>query len=130
MDQRTLIISCVEYYSHAKIITGPMMFKSFEETEILSLLLESLKQFPQMDMGFFLGVIDGVLAQGSYLADCNFPGSQERIAKICEVVAMLAKKHKMNDLEACQMYYSSKTAETIDIEQKSAQEIYDLIEAE
>ena len=48
---------------------------------------------------------------------------------------MLMKKHKMNDLEACEMYYHSRTAASVsdektDFYKKSAKEIYDLVEAE
>ena len=65
MDQHTLIISCVEYYSCAKELPAPLAFRSFEETDLMPLLLDSQKQFPQMQLDFFLGIIDGVLTLGS-----------------------------------------------------------------
>lgn len=134
MDQRTLIISCVEYYSHAKDMPAPLAFQSFEQTDVMPMLLESQKQFPQMALDFYLGMIDGILTLGSQAAGGNFQADDARIAKIAEVVAMLAKKHKMDDLEACRMYYSSATAKAVDADAallaQPAQTIFEQIEAE
>lgn len=134
MDQRTLIISCVEYYSHAKDMPAPLAFQSFEQTDVMPMLLESQKQFPQMALDFYLGMIDGILTLGSQAAGGNFQADDARIAKIAEVVAMLAKKHKMDDLEACRMYYSSTTAKAVDADAallaQPAQTIFEQIEAE
>ncbi len=135
MDQRTLIISCVEYYSYIKKIPSALAFKSFELTDLMPLLLDSHKQFPEMELSFFFGIIDGILSLGGQIAGDDFDPEQTNIAKIEEIVAMLAKKHKMNDMEACQMYYHSKTGEAVSTEKdgfhlKSSKELFDLIEAE
>ena len=115
MDQRTLVVSCVEYYSDLKNIPSNKVFISFQQS----------------------GMIDGL----TYL-ECD-AGEQEkeythhenRAAVGAEVVALLQKKHKMNDLEACEMYYNSQTAGLVSEDktgwyQKPAQEIFEQIEAE
>ena len=60
---------------------------------------------------------------------------ESRAAVGAEVVALLQKKHKMNDLEACEMYYNSQTAGLVSEDktgwyQRPAQEIFEQIEAE
>lgn len=134
MEQRTLIISCVEYYSHAKDMPAPLAFQSFEQTDIMPMLLESQKQFPQMTLDFYLGMIDGILTLGSKAAGGQFEADEAQIARIAEVVALLAKKHKMDDLEACRMYYRSAAAKAISENEKllaqPAQAIFEQIEAE
>lgn len=134
MEQRTLIISCVEYYSHAKDMPAPLAFQSFEQTDVMPMLLDSQKQFPQMALDFYLGMIDGILTLGSQAAGGNFQADEAQIAKIAEVVGLLAKKHKMSDLEACRMYYTSAAAKAIAEDttrlQQPAQAIFEQIEAE
>ncbi len=135
MDQHTLIISCVEYYSCAKDLPAPLAFRSFEETDLMPLLLDSQKQFPQMQLDFFLGIIDGVLTLGSQKAGGNFQADEQRVAKIGEVVSLLMKMHKMDALQACRMYYSSQAAKALDageagMQAKSVEQLVDLIEAE
>lgn len=60
---------------------------------------------------------------------------ENRAAVGAEVIALLQKKHKMNELEACEMYYNSQTAGLVAEDktgwyQKPAQEIFEQIEAE
>ena len=105
MDQRTLVVSCVEYYSDLKNIPSNKVFISFQQSGFIDLILDSHKTF------------------------------ENRAAVGAEVVALLQKKHKMNDLEACEMYYNSQTAGLVSEDktgwyQKPAQEIFEQIEAE
>lgn len=135
MDQRTLIISCVEYYSYLKNMPAHLVFKSFERTEMVSMLVNTLKQFPTMDLGFFLGMVDGLTALIGDAKEDDYNHHDERTDLGLEVVSMLMKAHKMNDVEACTMYYHSKTSELVSEDhtgyyKKPAQEIFDLIEAE
>ncbi len=135
MDQRTLIVSCVEYYSSLKNIPADKVFVSLARTELLTMILESHQQFPEMDLSFYMGMIDGLIALESDAKEQDYGHYQERTALGIEVVSMLAKKHKMNDMEACGMYYHSKTAEAVSEDKtgyylKSPQEIFDMIEAE
>lgn len=135
MDQHTLIISCVEYYSHLKNIPGNKVFAAFERANFISMILDSRKMFPEMNLDFYIGMIDGLTFLESDASDQDYSHHEDRSALIAEIVSMLKKKHKMDDLEACQMYYHSKTAEAVSEEktgyyQKSPKEIFDLIEAE
>ncbi|MBR4015705.1 MAG: hypothetical protein IKI88_05840 [Anaerotignum sp.] len=135
MDQRTLIVSCIEYYSYLKNIPANKVFSSFHRNAILPLILESHEQFPEMGVGFYMGMIDGLIALESDAQADDYLHFEERTALGLEVVAMLAKRHRMNDREACEMYYHSKTAESVSEDKtgyylKSAKEIFELIEAE
>ena len=49
MEQRTLIVSCMEYYSHLKNIPADKVFSSFEQSGFITMLLDTLRQFPEMD---------------------------------------------------------------------------------
>lgn len=135
MDQRTLIASCVEYYSHLKNIPSDKVFLSFEQAGFIDMILESHRQFPEMDLDFYMGMIDGLTHLENDSPERDYLHYEERAALTAEVVAMLQKKHKMNDLEACQLYYHSRTAEAVSEDktgyyQKTPREIFDLIEAE
>lgn len=135
MDQRTLVVSCVEYYSHLKNIPSNKVFASFEHAKFIDMILDTQKMAPEMGPDFYIGMIDGLTYLESDSTADEYSHYEERTALVDEVVAMLQKKHKMNDLEACHMYYHSKTAEFVSEEKtgwykKSPKEIYDLIEAE
>ena len=60
MDQRTLVVSCVEYYSDLKNIPSNKVFISFQQSGCIDLILDSHKTFPEMDIDFFVGMIDGL----------------------------------------------------------------------
>ena len=60
MDQRTLVVSCVEYYSDLKNIPSNKVFISFQQSGFIDLILDSHKTFPEMDIDFFVGMIDGL----------------------------------------------------------------------
>ncbi|WP_313530011.1 hypothetical protein [Anaerotignum sp.] len=135
MEEKTLIVSCVEYYSFLKNIPANKVFQSFQQASILSMILESNQNFPEMDLGFYAGMIDGIIAMESDADENDYEHYKERIALISEVVSMLAKKHHLDPVEACQMYYISHTAEMVSEDstgyyQKIAAEIYALVEAE
>ena len=112
MDQRTLVVSCVEYYSDLKNIPSNKVFISFQQSGFIDLILDSHKTFPEMDIDFFVGMIDGLtyLESDAGEQEKEYTHHENRAAVSAEVVALLQKKHKMNDLEACEMYYNSQTA--------------------
>lgn len=135
MDQRTLVVSCVEYYSDLKAIPSDKVFAAFEKAGIITTILDTQKMFPEMGIDFYIGMVDGLTHLESDSSVGENTHHEERSALAAEVIAMLMKKHKMNDLEGCQMYYQSKTAavvsdEKTDFYKKSAKDIFDLIEVE
>ena len=135
MEQRTLIVSCMEYYSHLKNIPADKVFSSFEQSGFITMLLDTLRQFPEMDLDFYIGMVDGLTALESDAEACGYEHYTERTALLPEVIAMLAKRHHMDGLEACQLYYHSKTAALVSEDstqyyKKSAQGIFELLEAE
>lgn len=132
MDQKELIISCIEEYSYLKNIPANKVFQSFENSSILAMILDSYRTFPQMDTAFYMGMIDGVTAMESDAEDNDYQAYEQRTVLVKEVVAMLMKKHHLNDLEACHMYYESRTAEAVSEDhtgyyKKSPQEVFQLI---
>lgn len=135
MDQHTLVVSCVEYYSDLKAIPSDKVFAAFERAGFLTMILDSQKLFPEMGIDFYIGMVDGLTSLESDSDVGENTHHEERSALAAEVVALLMKKHKLNDLEACEMYYHSNTAASVSNEKtgfykKSAQEIYELVEAE
>ena len=137
MDQRTLLVSCVEYYSDLKNIPSNKVFISFRQSGFIDLILDSHKTFPEMDIDFFVGMIDGMtyLESDATDAEKEYSHHEKRAAIGMEVVALLQKKHKLDDLAACEMYYQSETAGRVSEDKtgwylKPAQEIFEQIEAE
>lgn len=110
MNQKTLIVSCVEYYSYLKNIPGNNVFHSFEQTAILPMILETGENFPEMDLDFYMGLIDGITSVESDAEENDYPHYKERTACIVEVVSLLERKHHLDELAACTMYYHSQTA--------------------
>ena len=135
MDQRTLVVSCVEYYSDLKAIPSDKVFSAFEKAGFIDMILDTQKMFPEMGVDFYIGMVDGLTHLESDSSVGENTHHEERTALAAEVISMLMKKHKMDDLEACKMYYHSKTAASVsnektDFYKKPVQEIFDLIEAE
>ncbi|MDD3394847.1 MAG: hypothetical protein EOM28_03315 [Clostridia bacterium] len=135
MEQKTLLVSSVEYYSYLKNIPANKVFLSFRQASILTMLLESNASFPEMDLDFYAGMIDGVISMESDAEENDYAHYKERISLVSEVVKMLAQKHQLDAIEACGIYYESHTAETVSEDktgyyQKMAAEIYALVEAE
>ncbi|WP_304509615.1 hypothetical protein [Anaerotignum sp.] len=135
MEQKTLIVSCVEYYSYLKNIPADKVFLSFRQTSILTMILESNRNFPEMDLEFYAGMIDGIIAMESDAEENDYAHYKERIILVSHVVDMLAQKHHLDAIEACTMYYESHTAQVVTDDktgyyQKMAAEIYAMVEEE
>lgn len=135
MEQKVLIVSCVEYYSFLKNIPADKVFLSFRQNSILDMILESNRNFPEMDLEFYAGMIDGIVAMESDAEENDYAHYKERTALVSEVVALLTKKHTFDTLEACGAYYESQTAKLVSEDktgyyQKMAADIYAMIEAE
>ena len=135
MDQRTLVVSCVEYYSDLKAIPSDKVFSAFEKAGFIDMILDTQKMFPEMGVDFYIGMVDGLTHLESDSSVGENTHHEERTALAAEVVSLLMKKHKMDDLEACKMYYHSKAAASVSDEKtgfytKAAKEIFDLIEVE
>lgn len=133
MDEKTLIVSCVEYYSYLKNIPADKVFLSFRQASILAIILESNRNFPEMDLEFYAGMIDGIIAMESDAEENDYAHYKERIILVSHVVDMLAQKHHLDAMEACTMYYESHTAQLVSDDktgyyQKMAAEIYAMIE--
>lgn len=135
MDEKTLIISCVEYFSHLKNIPGNKVFQSFQQNAILDLLQQSHTNFPEMDLDFYAGMVDGMLLLESDAKENDYAHYKERTSLILEVVSMLIQKDDLTLLDACTTYYKSETAKKVSEDsnafyQKSAEELYALLQAE
>lgn len=135
MEQRTMIVSCIEYYSYLKNIPSNKVFSSFERSGFIDMLLDTFRQFPEMDLDFYIGMVDGLTSLESDSEEKDYTHYNERSSLLPEVIRLLGKQHRMDDLEACRMYYASKTAELVSEDsteyyKKTAQEIFALVEAE
>lgn len=135
MEQRTMIVSCIEYYSYLKNIPSNKVFSSFERSGFIGMLLDTFRQFPEMDLDFYIGMVDGLTSLESDSEEKDYAHYGERSSLLPEVIGLLGKRHHMDDLEACRMYYASKTAELVSEDgtgyyKKTAQEIFALVEAE
>ena len=132
MEQKLLIISCVEYYSFLKNVPANNVFLSFHQASILEMLLESNRSFPEMDLEFYAGLIDGIIAMESDAEENDYRHYTERIQVVVDVVTMLEEKYGIPSSEACALYYTSSTAKLVSedhtgLYEKSAQEIFDMI---
>jgi len=135
MEQKVLIVSCVEYYSFLKNIPADKVFLSFRQNSILDMILESNRNFPEMDLEFYAGMIDGIVAMESDAEENDYAHYKERTVLVSEVVALLAKTHTFDALEACGAYYESQTAKLVSEDktghyQKMPADIHAMIEAE
>ncbi len=135
MEQKARIVSCIEYYSFLKNIPANKVFLSFQQASILEIILESNQSFPEMDTAFYAGMIDGIIAMERDADEDDFTHYKERTALVCDVVAMLEKKHGFTSPEACAYYYKSNIAALVSEDntgfyQKTPAEIYNLIESE
>lgn len=135
MEQRAMIVSCIEYYSYLKNIPSNKVFSSFERSGFINMLLDTFRQFPEMDLDFYIGMVDGLTSLESDSEENDYTHYDERSRLLPEAIGLLGKQHRMDDLEACRMYYTSKTAELVSEDKteyykKTAQEIFALVEAE
>ena len=92
MDQRTLVVSCVEYYSDLKAIPSDKVFAAFEKAGFIKMILESQQMFPEMGVDFYIGMVDGLTHLESDSSVGENTHHEERTALATEVVAMLMKK--------------------------------------
>ena len=135
MDELTMLVSCVEYYSHLKNIPGNKVFESFDKNGVLQMMVDSRNLFPDMDLNFYIGMIDGLLALESDVEEKVYLHYVERTELLKEVIAKLAKKHHMDAVEASRLYYGSRIAEAVAEDmtgyyQKPAEEIFVAVEKE
>ena len=135
MDQRTLVVSCVEYYSDLKAIPSDKVYAAFERAGFIQMILDSQKLFPEMGLDFYIGMVDGLTNLESDSSVGENEHHEERAALAVAVIEKLQKAHKLNEKEGWEMYYHSKTAVSVSNEKtgfykKPVQEIFDLIEAE
>ena len=62
MSQAKILISVVEYYSHLKNISACYVFRTFWDMDFTDLILDSQQNFPDMDLDFYIGMLDGMTA--------------------------------------------------------------------
>ena len=89
MDQRTLLVSCVEYYSDLKAIPSDKVFAAFERAGFIDMILDSQKLFPEMGIDFYIGMVDGLTSLESDSSVGENTHHEERSALAAEVVSML-----------------------------------------
>lgn len=135
MDELTTLVSSVEYYGYLKNIPSDRVYVAFEKNGLVKMILESSKNFPEMGVDFYAGMVDGMIFLESDAEDKMYTHYEERTELLKDVIARIAKKHHMNAEEACHMYYNSQIAKKVSEDntryyQKSADEIYQAVEQE
>lgn len=132
-DAVSLLVSCTEYYAYLKNIAGNHVYVSLEKNGLVNTLLQTQVHFPSMDLDFYMGLLDGLLAMESDATENAYAAYKARTELVIDVVNRIAKTHHMQAPEACQMYYNSRVAEAVSEDstnyyQKSADEIFALVE--
>lgn len=107
MDEVTLVVSVVEYYSYLKNTPSEKTFKSFLVNGIFPLLLESHKNFPDMDLAFHIGLIDGITSIESDATETGNPNYKERISAISQAARMIMQETGKNVIAACEECYEN-----------------------
>jgi len=113
MDDKTALVSCIEYYSYLKNVPGNSVFASFETSGIISMILESNQLFPMADLGFYIGMIDGITEIETDSVEKHYLCYGQRGARILDVVTLLAKEYNLDNISACKKYYLTKTAQLV-----------------
>jgi len=131
MTKLMMLISCVEHYSHIKDVPSNYVYISFDKKGILDMLLGSYDIFKGMDIGFFMGVIDGYGENETDAENATSIYHEERSHLLPSVIGLLVEKTKMDEMELLRQFYTSKTGEVFAEDQsgyykKDEKEISDL----
>lgn len=112
MTKLIMLISCVEYYGHIKDVPSNKVYISFDKKGILGMLLGSYDVFKDMDIDFYMGVIDGYALNEMDAEETNILHPEERSKLLPRVIRMMVDKTKMDEMELLRQFYNSKTGET------------------
>ena len=110
MDEICFIITCTETYGSLKNIPAADVFFYLEKSGLLALLLETRQSFPDMDIHFYLGMLDGLFLLESDAPASAVPPTQEAISAICTHIASEKSAACCSSVDACHHYYAQQKA--------------------
>lgn len=109
MTELEMMIACVEHYSHLKNVPSCKVFRAFSKKGIVDMLLESYEIFKDMDMGFFMGMIDGYVDNTIDSEEQDYLRYEERKQVLPKVIPLIQEKFSMGEMEALEAFYLSDT---------------------
>ncbi|NLK37728.1 MAG: DUF3791 domain-containing protein [Epulopiscium sp.] len=131
MNKLEMLIACIEHYSYLKDVPGNQVFVSFAQKGVLTMLLDSYDVFRDMDIGFFMGVIDGYVENTIDAEEKHYIHYEERKKKLPQVVASIMKQYNMDEIKALEQFYLSDTGalfsqDTSELYKKTPEELFAL----
>lgn len=131
MNKLEMLIACVEHYSYLKDVPGNQVFVSFAQKDVLTMLLDSYDVFHDMDIEFFMGVIDGFVENTIDSEEKHYIHYEERKEKLPQVVASIMKQYNMDEIKALEQFYLSDTGalfsqDTSELYKKTPEELFAL----
>jgi len=132
MDKLSLIISCVEYYSHIRTVPGNKVFAYFLKDGVIEVIENTFEISKETNLDFYMSIIDGYLENVTdpEIGDCK--RFEERKAVLPEIVKKIEEKFKISGLEALELFYLSNTGvqfsdDSTGLYEKSAEEIFAML---
>ena len=132
MDKLSLIISCIEYYSHIRTVPGNRVFAYFLKDGVIDMIESTYEVSKETNLDFYMSVIDGYLENVTdpEVGDCK--RYEERKAVLPEIVKKIQEKYGVNELEALELFYLSITGvqfsdDNSGLYEKNAEEIFALL---
>ncbi len=132
MDKLTLIISCVEYYSHIRMVPGNKVFAYFLKDGVIDVIESTYEISNETNLDFYMSIIDGYLENVTdpEVGDCK--RFEERKGVLPEIVKKIQEKYGVNELEALELFYLSNTGvqfsdDNTGLFEKNAEEIFALL---
>ncbi len=105
MNEVTLLLSCSEQYGYLKNIPAAQVFAYLQNSQLLDVLLDTYRQFPDMTLDFYLGMLDGMFS-----LETDAPGEAAQAPDwqaAASAVSAFAKAADLSAAEACRFYYET-----------------------
>lgn len=135
MNQTKLLVSCTEYFSFLKNIPPRDVFQSFTRSGLIPTILDTHATFPEADLTFYMGMIDGIMALENDADESPYKNYEARIRLLNAVLLKLGTAKRCTAADACTLYYTSALGHLVSDEtngyyEKSVDEILQLLQEE
>lgn len=126
-----MLILCIEHYSYIKDIPSNQVFVSFAQKGVFTMLLDSYDVFKNMDIGFFMGVIDGYMENTIDAETQQYTHYEEREQKLPKVIDLIQSHYGVDEVKALEQFYLSEigvkfSQDESGLYQKTAEELFAL----
>ncbi len=131
MSKLEMLILCIEHYSYIKDIPSNQVFVSFAQKGVFTMLLDSYDVFKNMDIGFFMGVIDGYMENTIDAETQQYTHYEEREQKLPKVIDLIQSHYGVDEVKALEQFYLSEigvkfSQDESGLYQKTAEELFAL----